>query len=133
MSVLNTLLPRRTRGETPAGRTEVSATGTVAPFYRINETEEAYDIHVFLPGVTKENLELSLEKGEISIVARREWKKPEGWTPLYREIRTADFALTLRPDTTFDSERVSAGLKDGVLRVTLPKAEAVKPRKIQVG
>lgn len=133
MSVLNALLPRRSRGETPAGRPEVSTTGTVAPFYKINETDEAYELHVFLPGVTKEGLELSLEKGEISIVARREWKKPEGWTPLYREIRTADFALTFRHDNTFDPERVRAEIKDGVLRVTLPKAEAVKPRKIQVG
>jgi HSP20 family molecular chaperone IbpA len=127
------LLPRRARGETPAGRSEVSATGTIAPFYRVNETEEAYELHVFLPGVTKEGLELSLENGEISILARREWKKPEGWTPLYREIRGAEFALTLCHDNTFDSERVRAELKDGVLRVTLPKAEAVKPRKIQVG
>ena len=133
MSVLNTLTPRRSRGEVPAGRSDVSTTGTVTPFYRVNETDEAYDLQVFVPGVTKEGLELSLEKGEISIVARREWKKPEGWTPLYREIRTADFALTLRHDNTFDSERVRAELKDGVLRVTLPKAEAVKPRKIQVG
>ena len=133
MSVLNTLLPRRSRGEVPEGRPEVSTTGTVTPFYRVQETEEAYDLQVFVPGVTKEGLELSLEKGEISIVARREWKKPEGWTPLYREIRTADFALTLRHDNTFNSERVRAELKDGVLRVTLPKAEAVKPRKIQIG
>ena len=133
MSVMNTLLPRRSRGETPAGRPDVSTTGTVTPFYRINETDEAYDLQVFLPGVKKEDLELSLEKGEITLVARREWKKPEGWTPLYREIRSADFALTLRHDNTFDSERVRAELKDGVLSVTLPKAESVKPRKIQVG
>ena len=133
MSVMNTLLPRRSRGETPAGRTDVSTTGTVTPFYRINETDEAYELQVHLPGVKKEGLDLSLEKGEITLVAHREWKKPEGWTPLYREIRTADFALTLRHDNTFDSERVRAELKDGVLHVTLPKAESVKPRKIQVG
>jgi HSP20 family molecular chaperone IbpA len=133
MSVLNTLLPRRARGETPAGRTGVSTAGTVAPAYRVNETEEAYGLQVFLPGVTKYGLDLSLEKSEITLVARREWKKPEGWTPLYREIRTADFALTLRHDNTFDAERVRAELKDGVLYVTLPKAEANKPRKIQVG
>jgi HSP20 family molecular chaperone IbpA len=127
------LLPRRSRGEVPACRPDVSTTGTVTPLYRVQETDEAYALQVFVPGVTKEGLELTLEKGEISIVAHREWKKPEGWTPLYREIRTADFALTLRHDNTFDSERVRAELKDGVLRVTLPKAEAVKPRKIQVG
>lgn len=133
MSLMNTLIPRRARGETPAGRPEVSTSGTVTPFYRIHENEDSYELHVFLPGVSKEGLDLSLEKGEIALFARRDWKKPEGWTPLYREIRNADFALTLRHDNTFNSEGVRAELKDGVLRVTLPKTESVKPRKIQVG
>jgi len=132
MSIVNTLLPRRARGETPAGRSEVSTTGTITPFYQIRETDEAYDLRVHLPGVTRDGLDLSLEKGEITVTAHREWKKPEGWTPLYREIKTAEFALTLRHDNAFDPNRVKAELKDGVLQVTLPKAEAVKPRKIQV-
>ena len=49
-----------------------------------------------------------------------------------RETPPADYSLTLAHDNTFDADKVHAELRDGVLRVTLPKAEALKPRKIAV-
>ena len=105
---------------------------TVKPLYEVKETDEAYGLTVYLPGVSKENLEITAEAGEFRIVGRRAWQQPEGWTALYRESADAPFALSLSHDNALDIDAIAAELRDGVLRVSLPKAEALKPRKITV-
>ncbi len=129
MSLFSTLLPSTRRAETNAG---APVAPTVTPRYEIKENTDAFGLEVWLPGVAKDGLELTIHEGELTIVGRRTWKKPEAWTQLYRETPLADFNLTLAHDNTFDAEKVHAELRDGVLRVTLPKAEAIKPRKIAV-
>jgi HSP20 family protein len=105
---------------------------TVKPAYQISETPEAWSLTAQLPGVTKEGLEVTAEEGHVTIRGRRSWQQPEGWTSLYRESYDAPYELTLDHDNTVDAEKIQAELKDGVLRVSLPKAEALKPRKIAV-
>jgi HSP20 family protein len=105
---------------------------TIKPAYELKETDEAWGLIVHLPGVTKEGLELSAEEGLITIRGHRAWRQPEGWTSLYRESVEAAFELNLEHDNTVNTDGIHAELKDGVLRVSLPKAEAVKPRKITV-
>lgn len=129
MSLFSTLLPSTRRAEANTG---APAAPTIAPRYEIKENTDAFGLEVWLPGVAKDGLELTIHEGELTIVGRRTWKKPEAWTQLYRETPLADFNLTLAHDNTFDAEKVHAELRDGVLRVTLPKAEAIKPRKIAV-
>jgi len=87
---------------------------------------------VQLPGVAKDGLDLTAEEGLFRVVGRRAWKQPEGWTALYRESADAPFELVLEYDNAIDVEKIHAELTDGVLRVSLPKAEAIKPRKIAV-
>ena len=82
--------------------------------------------------MAKEGLEITAEDGLVTIRGRRAWQKPEGWTSLHRESFDAPYELTLQHDNTVDAEKIHAELKDGVLRVSLPKAEAIKPRKIAV-
>jgi HSP20 family molecular chaperone IbpA len=102
------------------------------PLYEVRETDEAWNLQVFLPGVAKDGLEFTAEEGQIAIHGRRSWTSPAGWTALYRESSDAPYELVLRHDKSIDLEKIHAELKDGVLRVSLPKAEAVKPRKITV-
>ena len=130
MSLFNSLLPSVRRNQSEA--CEASATTTVVPRYEIKENPDAFGLEVWLPGVAKDGLELTIHEGELTIVGRRAWKKPDGWSQVYRETPAADYSLTLEHYNTFDSEKVHAELRDGVLRVTLPKAEALKPRKIAV-
>ena len=134
MSLLNTLIP--TFGRLPVRRQrseqESDLGHAVKPLYEIKETDEAYGLTVHLPGVSKENLELTAESGELRVVGRRAWKQPDGWTALYRESVDAPFQLVLTHDNAIDADKIAAELRDGVLRVSLPKAEAVKPRKIAV-
>jgi HSP20 family protein len=105
---------------------------TVKPAYEVKETAEAWGLVVHLPGITKEGLEITAEDGLVTIRGRRAWRQPEGWTALYRESVDAPYQLALEHDNTVDADKIHAELKDGVLRVSLPKAEAAKPRKIAI-
>jgi HSP20 family molecular chaperone IbpA len=132
MSLFTTLIPSFTR--TPVRREGSSADlgPTVKPIYEIKETDDAFGVTVHLPGVAKEGLELTAEEGQFRIVGRRTWTQPEGWTALYRESVDAPYELVLSHDNAIDADKIHAEIRDGVLRVSLPKAEAIKPRKIAV-
>ncbi|AOS44445.1 Spore protein SP21 [Lacunisphaera limnophila] len=137
MSILNQIVPRLSR--TLSGRSDSTASAaasqpefTLKPAYEITENTEAWGLIAQLPGVTKEGLELTAEEGRVTVRGRRAWQKPEAWTAVYRESVDAPYELTLEHDNTVDADKIHAELKDGVLRVSLPKAEALKPRKIAV-
>jgi HSP20 family molecular chaperone IbpA len=135
MSLLNTLIPTLTRSTPAAARDPQRPADlgqTVKPAYDIKETADAFGVTVHLPGVAKDGLDLTVEENQIRIVGRRAWKQPAGWTPLYRETADAAFELVLNHDNTIDVDKIAAELRDGVLRVSLPKHEALKPRKIAV-
>lgn len=133
MSLISSLIP----GFAPAPRASAPAARgaeepTRAPRHEVTETPEAYGLAVELPGVAKDGLELSVDHEQIRVFARRAWTKPEGWNALHRETRDAAFELVLAHERAIDADKVHAELRDGLLRVSLPKAEALKPRKISV-
>jgi HSP20 family protein len=135
MSLFQTLIPALNRTTARPENTNTTASdlgATVKPVYEIKETADAYGLTVFLPGVTKDGLEITAEDGQIRIVGRRTWQRPEGWTALYRESADAAFELVLTHDNLIDADKIAAELRDGVLRVSLAKHEAAKPRKIAV-
>jgi HSP20 family protein len=105
---------------------------SIRPTYRLDQTDDAYTVTVNVPGVTKDNLTVDAEAGVLTVTGRRSWQKPEGWTLIHRESADAGYALSLAYDDAVDTDKISAALTDGVLRLTLPKAEARKPRKITV-
>lgn len=131
MNLFNQIIPRLSRqpnSEPAATETEF----TLKPAHELTESPEAWGLTAHLPGVTKDGLELTAEEGRITVRGRRGWQKPDGWTAVYRESLDAPYELTLEHDNTVDAGKIHAELKDGVLRVSLPKGEAVKPRKIAV-
>ena len=132
MSFINNLLPTLRRE--PAARAESGqpAGPVQKPAYRVHEAAEAYTLTVQLPGVAKGGVEITADDGEIRITGRRDWKRPEGWTTLHRESVDATYELVLTHDNAIDADKVAAELRDGVLTVTVPKAEAIKPRRITV-
>lgn len=136
--LFNQLVPRLSRS---LGRREDASDSsasarqpefTLKPLYELKETDEAWGLTVQLPGVAKDGLDLTVEDGAVRIRGRRSWRAPEGWTALYRESVDAAYELALEHDNSVDVDKIHAELKDGVLRVSLPKAEAVKPRKIAI-
>ena len=133
MSLFNTLIPSIARTPT-CNRTAASTDlgPTIKPAYEIKEADDAFGVTVQLPGVTKDGLELTVDEGQFRIVGRRTWKQPEGWTALYRESADVPFELVLEHENAINAEKIHAELRDGMLRVALPKAEAIKPHKITV-
>jgi len=131
MSLFNTIVPTLNRSLARRGGA-ATETQVVQPAYEVKENADAYGLTVYLPGVTKEGLELTAEEGTFTVRGQRAWKQPAGWTALYRESADMPFELVLTHDNTIDADKIHAELKEGVLRVSLPKAEAVKPRKITV-
>jgi HSP20 family molecular chaperone IbpA len=105
---------------------------TLKPAYEVNETPEAWGLTVQLPGVTREGLEITAEENVITVKGRRAWTQPATWTSLYRESVDAPYELVLEHENNVDLDKIHAELKDGVLRASLPKTEAIKPRKILI-
>lgn len=133
MSLFNNLLPSfNPAASSCEGGCATETAQTVKPVYDVKETPEAYSLTVHLPGVAKDGLEITAEAGQVRIVGQRNWKQPEGWTSVYRESHDAAYELVLTHDNAVDADKVAAELRDGVLHVTLPKPEAVKPRKIAI-
>ena len=131
MTLLNALVPgfaRPNRASVPAVDTEAR----VKPQFGVREDAHGYDVTVHLPGVAKDGLEITAQENQLTITGRRAWAPPAEWTALYRETPRANFGLTLEHEGDVDVGKIGAELKDGVLRLTLPKAEAVKPRKIAI-
>ena len=82
----------------------------------------------------KEDIEVSVENGVLTISAetKSETEEKEGERVIRQERRYGRYLRSLRLDKTVDDKKVKAVYKDGVLELTLPKAEEVKPKKITV-
>lgn len=113
------------------GVQNANAAQFVTPLANILETADGYLLEAEMPGVSREGLEVSIENGELTITGRRQ-RRSEGRQPVYRETRDFDYRRTFELDPSIDSSKIVAKLDQGVLRLTLPKAESVKPRKIEV-
>jgi len=95
------------------------------------DVEEGYTLRAEMPGVDRAGLEITVDKGELTIVGHRQHEANAG-EPIYLEIRQADFRRVYEIDPAVDATRIAARIDQGVLTLTLPKAESIKPRKITV-
>jgi HSP20 family protein len=103
----------------------------VAPISSLLENADGYTLQVEMPGVNKEGLEISVENNELTILGRRSLPTVEG-TLIHREMRPNNFRRTFEMDPSIDAGKIAASIDQGVVTLTLPKAEQVKPRKITV-
>lgn len=117
--------------ETPAVQNRANTVEYVAPDVNIYETKDGYVLEADLPGVNKDGLEITLEGHEITITGHRSVENTSG-EPLFRERHAVDFRRVFELDPAIDATRISARMSQGVLFLTLPKSEEVKPRRIPV-
>jgi HSP20 family protein len=103
----------------------------MTPVASVIEGGDVYMLNVEMPGVNKEGLEISVENNELTIIGRRSLPQIEG-TLIHRESRPENFRRVFELDPSIDMSKISARIDQGVLTLTLPKAEQVKPRKITV-
>lgn len=97
----------------------------------IYETEHGFVLQAEMPGVNREGLEVTLEGNVLTFVGRRSDDEIEG-TALYRESRPINYRRVFELDPGIDTAKIKAEMNQGVLTLTLPKAERVKPRKIEI-
>ena len=103
------------------------------PTTDIFETEGALMVVMEMPGVVKEHADIIVEDNVLSVTGRIDFSKYEKLQPVYTEYNIGHFrrSFSLAP-SSIDEHRISAEMKDGVLTLTLPKAERVKARKIEL-
>jgi HSP20 family protein len=102
-----------------------------APDVDIYETKDVYVLKADMPGVTKDGLALTLDGNTLTIEGSRSDAPPKGqWA--YRETQPVNYRRVFELDPVIDTARISARVDQGVLSLELPKAEKVKPRRIEV-
>ncbi len=106
----------------------------LVPAMDIRERENEYVVRTDLPGVKKDDIQITLENGMLTITAEThsEKEEKEDGQVLRQERRYGKYVRSLRLGSQVDGNKLKAGYKDGVLELVLPKAEAVKPKKITV-
>ena len=103
------------------------------PTTDIFETENALMVVMEMPGVVKEHANITVEDNVLTVTGRIDFSKYEKLQPVYTEYNIGHFqrSFSLAP-SSIDEHRITAEMKDGVLTLTLPKAERVKARKIEL-
>ncbi len=96
------------------------------------EDDQAVSIEAELPGFSLEDIEITMTGRTLTVSGKRESALPEGASFVRRERPQGRFSRSLTLSTDIDAAKISASLERGVLRVTLPKAETVKVRRIEV-
>ncbi len=103
-----------------------------APPVDILEDAEGLHLLVYLPGVEPEKVEVVAEEGVLSVKAERPFEKREGVAYHRLEGPYGTFARSFNVPSVYDLSRVEARFRHGVLHLRVPKAEATKPKRIQV-
>jgi len=105
---------------------------TFVPSADIYEDKDSLKVIMEMPGVEKGNVEVRIEEGVLFVEGRLDLAKYRGLQPIYTEYNIGNYSRSFRLSNAIDRDKIDAELKDGVLSLTLPKAEKAKPRTVQV-
>lgn len=104
----------------------------LVPVTDIFETENDYSLILEMPGVTKDNLVITLDDNELEIKGKVTQDETDGKELKYSENTLYDYYRKFKTGTDIDRDAINATLKDGILKLVLSKSEEVKPKKIEV-
>ena len=104
------------------------------PATDIYETDQALTVVMEMPGVEKANVDIHVEHDVLNVVGHIDFSKYEKLQPVYTEYNIGHYrrSFSLSPNHV-DQEKIQAEMKDGVLTLTLPKAERAKARRVTIG
>ncbi|MBN1642110.1 MAG: Hsp20/alpha crystallin family protein [Anaerolineae bacterium] len=102
------------------------------PRVDIYEVDDEIVVVADIPGVNEKSVEITLEKGILSITGYVDPAPPEGYDLAYVEYDVGDFQRSFRLSDQIDQDKIAANVKDGVLRLHLPKVGPAQARKIAV-
>jgi len=103
------------------------------PLVNIYDNSDEIKVVAELPGINKEDLDITLTNGTLTLSGKREAKRyGEKVLTLRQERSSGEFEKRLRMPVAVNSENISANFSDGILTINLPKAEEAKPKKIMI-
>ena len=113
--------------------TEPQSNRPWAPPVDIYETENELVLKADLPDVESKDIDVRVENQTLTITGERKFERKDNGKGYHRVERSyGSFARSFAVPNSFDTDKIDAGFKNGVLTVTLPKKEAAKPRQIKV-
>lgn len=127
------LATRESRGDVATQGTKTARpVARIAPAVDVFEDSHGITLYADLPGVPREKLDVRVQDGSLTIEAEAVVETPAGLRLQHGEVRHPHFrrAFTLSPD--FDVSRIDAQLRDGVLKLSIPRREEAKPRRIEI-
>ncbi|MFH2092889.1 MAG: Hsp20/alpha crystallin family protein [Pseudomonadota bacterium] len=116
------------RGEVGSGW--ISRSG--GPRTNLYEDGDKFEIIAEVPGIAKEDLNLKIQGNYLELSGSRSINTPEGYKVHRTERTPGSFLRSFTLPSDVDADRVEATLKEGILRLTLPKSEAAKPKQITI-
>ncbi len=121
---------KRQVAETGAERTRDRL--AFVPRADVYETDEEIVVVADMPGVSADSVDITLEDNVLTINGYVEPEAPEGYNLVYAEYRVGDYLRAFRLSDQIDRDGIEATVKDGVLRLRLPKVMEARTRKIEV-
>lgn len=105
---------------------------SLRPAVDIFENDTGITLQVDMPGVTRERLEIRVDRDTLSIQGDVEIPMPEGMEAIYADVHLTRYQRSFSLSSELDGEQADASLKDGVLTLRIPKRAQYQPRKIEV-
>jgi HSP20 family molecular chaperone IbpA len=124
-------ITRNFSGRGPVAPERVQQRATVAPRVDVYENRDELLLVADLPGANKDGVNVHFDKGHLTIDARRSPAEQLG-TPVVGEHLSRDYHRVFAIPQGIDTTKIDAQFFDGVLKVHLPKADALKPRRVEV-
>lgn len=117
-----------------AGESEAAAESewTLIPDVDIYENAEGIYVQADMPGVSRDRLDIQVNRDALTIEGEARIDIPEGMEAVYADIRSTRFRRSFVLSSELDTEKIDARLKDGVLSIHIPKRAEARPRKIEV-
>ncbi|MFP3871058.1 MAG: Hsp20/alpha crystallin family protein [Syntrophobacteria bacterium] len=125
-------LQLRNKQELQTDREQTRPGPVYLPAVDIFESEDAITLLADMPGVSSDHVSIDLHEGQLTIAGEVEDQRGEQEQILLQEYETGRFHRDFTLSDRIDQAKISATMKDGTLRLVLPKAEKAKPRKIPV-
>ncbi|MEE9413495.1 MAG: Hsp20/alpha crystallin family protein [Methylococcales bacterium] len=104
----------------------------VRPVVDIHENDHYIALYAELPGVSQDNLEITIDKDNLLLEAKPSFETSADIKPVYAEFQTVQFKRSFTLSDELDTEHAEANLKHGILELKIPKKELTKPRKVEV-
>jgi HSP20 family protein len=121
-----------TNGAVATDRRERASRVVHVPRVDVRESKDGFLVVAELPGASQETVDLTVEKNVLTISAKAEPSAPEGYRRIYGAELAREYHRVFHLSEAIDRDGIRATMKNGVLRLTLPKASEALPRRIAV-